>query len=438
MVLALLPTALLAQEQGHSLREAITIALASSPLLQATRYQVEATTAGIERARAAFLPRLDLSESFTYADNPVFAFGAKLNQGRFAESDFDVRRLNNPAPERDFKTGVTLQQPLFTGGKATLGLRQARLQHQASTYHLDRQQQQVVFEVVRAYYGIVRAQADLQVIRAALQVAVANRDFARERFRTGLVVASDVLSASVRLAGLQEQEIAASNQVTLAQATLNDVMGRPLDEPFVVTEPLHQRPNRHQQPQELEILALQQRPDYQQLQTTEQVLEHSIALARTAYLPTVGLTANYEVHNHNLVSDGQESWFVAVGVQWNVFNGLGDRARIAEAQANAAQCKAMRQRAASRIQLEVKEAFLGLQTAQQRIDVATGAITQAEEALRIVRDRYQVGLTTIVALLADEAALTRAQGNLTQALYDYNVGLAGLELALGTIGKDAF
>lgn len=76
-----------------TLPQAIAIALEQNSLLRAARDKVEAAQASVEQARASFLPRLDLQESFTRADKPVFAFSSKLNQGRFTQSDFDVQRL---------------------------------------------------------------------------------------------------------------------------------------------------------------------------------------------------------------------------------------------------------------------------------------------------------------------------------------------------------
>jgi outer membrane protein TolC len=429
-----------AQEPGKplTLTRAIEVALVTSPLLQAAQHQVEAATAAIAQARAAFLPKLQAQESLTWADNPVFAFSSKLNQGRFRQDDFAVHRLNHPPVAQNFKTSLALEQPLYTGGKASLGLKQAELLHQASTYSLSRQQQDVILQVVKAYYGVLRVQADLEVLRAALHAAEANRSLAQVRFEAGLVVESDVLSAEVRLATLREQDITATHQLTLSKATLNDVMGLPLETPYEVSERLTQRPSRYPQLEGLEVLALEQRPDYQQLGLEVQTVEHGIALARAAFLPTFSATANYEVNNHTLVGEGQDSWLVGLQVQWNLFNGLADRAKVTAAQADTARLKALRARMASRIQLEVKEAWLILQAAQQRISVAAGAVAHAQESLRLIRERYEAGLTTIVDLLAGEAALTRAQGNLTLALYEQNIGMAALEFALGTMSPESF
>src|SRR3972149_61216 len=65
-----------------TLAAAVTLALERHPALRA---------AGVDQARAAFLPRVDFSEGITRSDNPVYAFGALLNQGRFTQTDLSLR-----------------------------------------------------------------------------------------------------------------------------------------------------------------------------------------------------------------------------------------------------------------------------------------------------------------------------------------------------------
>lgn len=419
-----------------SLAAAVEIGLARNPLLGAARQEVEVASAGIDRARAGFLPRLDVSDSYTRADDPVFAFGSKLSQGRFRASDFDVGRLNDPGATGDFHLRLSLAQPLYTGGKASLGLARARLGREATEQGLDRRRQEIVYEVTRAYRGVQLAQAQLAVVQAALRAARANRDLARARFDGGLVVQSDVLSAEVRGAELREQEIVAASRVVLARAALNDAMGLPLDEPWEPTEDLGDPVPLDARPEALEDEALEARPDHRRLGVEERALEQSLRLARAEYLPTVSATASYDVHRHDLVANGQDGWFVGVAVQWNLFNGLADRARVAEARAELERVRAIRARAASAIRLEVRDAYLAVRSAGERVGVARQAVTQAEESLRVVQDRYGAGLTTIVTLLAAETALAQAQGGLSAALHDHGVARARLDLATGRSGKE--
>lgn len=418
-----------------TLSDAVKLALEKHPALRAAGHQAAAAASGVDQARAGFLPRVEFSEGVTRSDNPVYAFGSLLNQGRFTAADFAVEKLNHPDALTNWRTNIGGSLPLFMGGRTVLGYQQAQIGLQAAERGRARVEQEVIFNVILAYYGVLLALDAQGTVDAAVRTAEANLASAEVRFEAGVVVASDALAARVRLARLKEEAIAAGNQVRLARAALNDAMGVALDRPHRIAERLDLLPLRYEHLEGLEELAKRQRPDYRQAALEEQRMEKEVLRAKGAFLPTMHLLGNYEINNHRIASDGQDNWSVGVVLNWNLFSGGGDRARIAEAQALHQRVVALRERLASTIGLEVRDAFLALQTARERVAVARDAVTHAEESLRIVRDRYDAGLTTIVELLDSETALTAARTNLIRTLYDAKVGQARLDLSLGTLDR---
>jgi outer membrane protein TolC len=421
-----------------SLAESVRLALERHPALRAASHQTTAAAAGVDQARAEFLPRVDLSEGVTRSDNPVYAFGALLNQGRFTSADFAVDRLNHPDPITNWRTNIGGSVPLFMGGRILVGYQQAQIGLQVAEQGRTRVEQEIIFNVIRAYSGVLLAQEAKTTVDAAVRTAEANLASAEARYEAGVVVASDALAARVRLARLKEEAIAAANQVRLAQAALNEAMGTALDQAHRLTGGLELPILRHERLEGLETLARERRPDYRQVALEVERLEKEVTRAKGALLPTLHLLGNYEINNQHFSSDGQDSWTVGVILNVNLFNGGADRARILEAQANHQRIIALRERLGNAIGLEVRDAYLALQTARERVTVARGAVTQAQESLRIVQDRYDAGLTTIVELLDSETALTAARTNLTRALYDATVGQARLDFSLGALDRARF
>ncbi|HEX9899167.1 MAG TPA: TolC family protein [Candidatus Methylomirabilis sp.] len=421
-----------------SLADAARLAIEKHPALRAAGHQTTAAAAGVEQARAGFLPRVDFSEGVTHSDNPVYAFGALLNQGRFTSADFAVDRLNHPDPITNWRTNIGGSVPLFLGGRTVIGYQQAQIGVQAAEQVRARVEQEVLFNVIRAYYGVLLAQEAKTTVDAAVRTAEANLASAEARYEAGVVVASDALAARVRLARLKEESIAAANQVRLGQAALNEAMGVALDQAYRVTGRLDLPTLRHERLEGLEDLARQHRPDYRQVALEVERLEKDVLRAKGALLPTMHLMGNYEINNHRLSSEGQDSWSVGVVLNLNLFNGGADRARIVEAQANHERAAALRERLGNAIGLEVHDAFLAVQTARERVAVAREAVAHAEESLRIVQDRYDAGLTTIVELLDSETALTAARTSLTRTLYDATVSQARLDFSLGALDRARF
>jgi outer membrane protein TolC len=87
--------------------------------------------------------------------------------------------------------------------------------------------------------------------------------------------------------------------------------------------------------------------------------------------------------------------------------------------------------------LELRKAYLDLGAAAQRVEVAAAASAEAEEAHRIIQNRYQAGLITVTELLRSEAALTAARTRRLAAVYDHRIAAAALEHAAGTLAGDS-
>jgi outer membrane protein TolC len=94
---------------------------------------------------------------------------------------------------------------------------------------------------------------------------------------------------------------------------------------------------------------------------------------------------------------------------------------------------ALKQAASDAVRLEVRQAYYDLDSNRQQVGVARTAIAQAQESLRINQDRYEGGLITITDLLGAEEAARHSQTDYWQAVYQFHISSANLELASGTL-----
>jgi len=120
----------------------------------------------------------------------------------------------------------------------------------------------------------------------------------------------------------------------------------------------------------------------------------------------------------------------------NIFSGNRISEKTKAAKSLLSRIQEMQKSVELGIKVQVREAFLKAKSARKRIGVAKTAVNQAEEGLRIVRNRYNNGLLTIVGLLDAELARQQAHTNYFKALHDYKVARVELELASGTIDTD--
>jgi outer membrane protein TolC len=218
-----------------TLDQAVETALKNNPGLKAADAQVEAAQAGTTRSWSGFLPKVNLSETWSRSDNPLMVFGTKLNQEIVSPADFNPAVINNPEPLSNYNTRLAVTQPLFNGGKEYLGLKQADLAREAALQDRNRTRQETVFNVVKAYYGLLLAKEYDKVARQSVETSEANVKLAEARFKAGAVLQSDLLRAKVQLAEVKEMTTRAANGVKLAAANLNFAMGVPQDAEYDVT-----------------------------------------------------------------------------------------------------------------------------------------------------------------------------------------------------------
>jgi outer membrane protein TolC len=422
---------------GLTLPEAVATALQNHPTIQAADAYAEAVQHGITVAKAGRYPRLDFAEGFTRGNNPVYVFGSLLTQRQFTAANFALGFLNTPPPLNNFRTQVTAAMPLYDAGETSRKVRDARLEAASAAKAGQRTRQEVIFHVVQAYLNSLLAHESVMVAEAAVEMAKADLARAQSRFDQGLAVRSDLLSAQVQLAQAEEDLLRARQAVAVFQAALNVAMGIAEDAPTVVRGELTEVAFDAGTLAERQQRALAARPDLQQLEFARERSRIGVWTARAEFLPQVNLFGSWEEDNQRFLARGGNNWAVGATLTFNLFDGGANWARLRESRARERQAEALRAHLASAVRLQVRESFLNLTTARDRVNVSRTAAAQAEESLRIIQNRYEAGLATITDLLRAETARTAAQKNFLNAIFDYRLGFAALELASGELAADS-
>ncbi len=419
-----------------SLSQAIDIALKQNLEVKAARAKYQSSLAQKSMATSGFFPRVDLSEIFSRSNNPVYFFGMRLNQGKFVMSDMRIDRLNDPPTLNNFLTRLQIVQPIFNGGDVWIGHQQAKLMVESSREEKTQREKAVILAVIEAYDGVLMARAFHSVIQDAVKTAKEHVKIAESMYKQGLVVKSDLLSARVYLLSLQEEEIRARNMVAVAMSALNDAIGFPLHWEYNLTGTMVGGPPPSQPLESFWNQALTGRNDLKSLKFKEDAMMKEIKKSKLHFLPSLNLMGNWENYDEDFADDGGKNWSLMVMANLNIFRGGYDKAKYDKAMADYERIHFLRLRMESGIKLQVKQAYLKIKTAAQQIKVAQKAVEQAKESLRIVKDRYKNRLTTMVDVLDREVALKSAEVRLTQALYNYETGLAKLRFAIGKLSKE--
>jgi len=419
-----------------TLHDAANIALAKNPLRKAALADTKAASAGVREARSFLMPHVVFSELAARGDDPVYVFGSKLRQQRFTADNFapPLNKLNTPLPYGNFATRFGGTWSLFDSFASWHGINRAKEMNVAASHQLERTDQEILFRVVQSYYGVLLAAKQLEVAEQSEKTAKSIMDRSQIRFDAGLVVESDLLSSKVRLASREQELIRARNNLEFARAQLNTAMGVAVETPYQPADALTERSLTVNSLPDLEQKALTTRPDLKRIEAQQSAQELSVAIAKSSFGPRLNAFAGWEMDNPTfLAGGGGNNWLGGIELQIDLFQGGAKRAALLRERANAEKIAALKEAASDAVRLEVRQAYYDQDASRQQVDVARTSITQAQESLRIDQDRYDGGLLTITDLLGAEEAARRAQADYWQALYQFHISCANLELASGTL-----
>jgi outer membrane protein TolC len=409
--------------RAETLDEAWEAALVADGRFAAATSRSQASEAALAAARAERLPSVTATAATSvWRDTAAFDFGGRgfpVAQPLFAGDTLNVG-------------SAQVSLPLYMGGALTANVAAAQADRDGQLLTANAVRQDLKYAVASAYIGVQRAASALEVARSnAASLAGHARDVEDLR-RTGQVPTNDYLAAAVSLADARQRELQAQSALTIARALYNRRVGRPFDAP-VDLEPLPTPlggPAIAAPLAELVAAARAARPELAHLDATAQGLAARADAARAARRPQLALNGGY-AYLENAFLNRKDFWFVALGVRVNVFDSGRSRHASATLEHQSAAVAEERRDRESEVELEVRRASADLATARARLDVAGGAVQQAEENLRVVRDRYRNGEGTNTEVLDAETLRAEGANNLDTARYDLRLAELALARAIG-------
>lgn len=410
-----------AEPSAVTVEDAIRGAWTGNPALIASASQVEAAREEAARARAAHLPTLRVEVRGVRTDEPMMAFGLKLDQARISANDFDPARLNDPPAVGGFGAGATLTLPLYMGGRLTAGHRAASRAAGAEAADDERRRMETAAAVVEAYFGGLASEQALRFAEDQLAHARETERIVRDRNAQGLLLDADVARAAAFRAQAEAELAGARRRKGSARSALALLAGIPPD--AALTTPLGGGP--------LPATAkgeLSGRPDLRAARLRREAADAGVTAARGSLLPALIAQASAETLRSPDLGDGAHWTTVGVVLRWDLSLADLDATRAAASRARAAAAAlTWQERQASH---ELDEARQAILAADARVGAAREAVSASESARTLREARHREGLLPLTDVLDAEAALAGARALLLASQLEARVARARLALAL--------
>ena len=332
-----------------------------------------------------------------------------------------------------FSNGISVNIPLYTGGLVEGQIDVAKLGKTNAQEEILRVEQATKYSAIEGYYGLLAYQELQGVYHEAVDNLQGHLDNVQAQYNVGTKAKVDVLSSDVSLANAKTTAITADNNVAVAESNLNNILGLPLETKLNLAD--HQLPfdTYNISLQEATDYAMKYRPEVLQAAIAVQEAERNIDIADAGNKPTVAITGGNDWADNTFpgIDANKRSWKVAAGVTYNFYDGGATKAKVNQAKQDLLVARETEQKTREAVQLEVKQAYLNIRSAAQKVEETQTVVDQARENYRIQNIRYQAGVGINLDVLDAQLSLNEAQVNHIQALYDYNVGIAKLEQVMG-------
>lgn len=415
----LLMLAATAQGESYTLEQAVAAALAGSPDAKKAEARMASSVALLMQAHAAFQPKVALESSYLRTNQPVSVFGFALNQQSFSPGlDF-----NNVPDADNWNNRVLMTMPIYSGGANSARKDAAEAGLAASGHSAVAIRQMLAYEVARTWLMVRRTQSLREAALAAKSAYATNADLARKREKAGTALRADVLDVEVRLAQAEEDAAQVGNANALARHALRNLMGLEEGEVDIAKGGAGlKRPAPGTLPKRPELLAALE---------NERAVEAGLRGAKAGWKPQVNAFGSVEHNRGSVFEENGGNYTVGVMAQWTLWDGRQTRGRVREAEAQLTAAREETRKLRLGIDLEVRQAELGVKDAEERLAVTRRTIELAEESVKLTRDRFEQGLTLATQLIDAETALTAARVRRVEAETKLSLALAAWRRALG-------
>lgn len=419
-----------------SLKDAINLALENNNQVKSAHFSSQAAQQGIAVANSRYLPAILFEEAFVASNSPSSAFMMKLDESRFNPADFsNPDSVNHPSARHDFKTAVSIQQPLFV---PSLAPRKEMAVKDAQKSELEQEavRQSVAFQVFYTYLAVQKADAQRSATERAVTDARENMRLATVRTANGVGLRSDELRSRTYLSTVEQQLITAQNNLTLARMKLALLIGMPDDTTYEITgfSELIAVPDLSDQ---VISEALLNRVEIRQSHTDLEKSGATLALAKAGYLPTVEAFASYQLNAKDApFSSDNDAWTAGVSLKWNVFDGFRRNSERKRALSGQSAAREMLESTTKEVKYQLQESYLRRSEADKRLETVRSSLSDAEETVRLLSKRYENSLATMVELLDAQTALDQARATLIETEAGYALSSGRVYVATGTFVKE--
>ncbi len=440
------------------LNTAIEIALSENPTIKIADMEITKKEYSKKSAYGALMPQVDLIGQYqrTIKRQTMYLDGAFNMMGGVDPSKFNEEELKildvmgramAPDPDADPNEGIQVgRKNMWSGGvnvslpivvpslwkniqMSKVDLEYTVEQSRASKIDLSNQ-------VKKSFYNNLLAKESYNVFKETYRTDSVNLENIKQKYNQGIVAEYDVITADVRLKSIIPNILQAENAMKIAELQLKMLMGIDANEQIVISGSLLD----YEETMFNAIVAsdenLASNSDLRQFDLQTDMAKKNVEIQKMQFMPTLTSSFNYMyMSQNNDFKIGNYRWdpYSVVGITLAVpiFNGGQRRNSVKQSEIQLFQLKEQRKDIERGLKLSVKNNLEMMNKSIEQVVATESSVEQAKKGYEITQKRYDTGMGTIVDVNAAALAVTSAELQYRNAIYDYLAAKADLEKTLG-------
>jgi outer membrane protein TolC len=411
-----------------TLEQSVDEALQFSPTIVAAQNELDAARSQLSQAFSALLPNIKVEGAFgqSYSEPmtvTIPSFGA-----------FSIMP-NETANVGSYSFSLT--QPIFVGGKLLQAYSIANASFQIAKENLRKAQDEAVFDATNGYFQVLKADKIVKLIGQEIANTKKYLSQVQNLYNNGIATKADLLRVEAELSSLRQNEIGFKSALNLSKLNFNSMLGRKLNSSVELVEP---ESLTFASPELVDVntllkTAYQMRPEWRSLLQTKKIAEAGVGLAWGDFFPSVAVTGSAGRTMTEYPSKGRYdlgNWKAMVVGSWTLFDGFNNVSKVSESRFTLAAVKARETSVRDAIELEINSVVAQLQANEEQVAVAIISAKLAQESYEYAKLSYESQIGTNLQVMDAQAMLFQAESNLWAARYDYQIGKAKINKAVGT------
>ncbi|MFH0991540.1 MAG: TolC family protein [bacterium] len=406
------------QAKIFTLEEAVRIAMQKNPDLISARLEVDRADARVSEAIGTALPSITLAGQYSHAfKKPVFFL-----PNFFADRPNEIVAIEM-GTKHSINSSLTVSQILFNAAVIT-GVGVAKIYSGAARELLRAKEVETVAKTRKAFYGALMTKEVVQMMRQTLKNAEDNLRNVQVMGKQGIVSEYDQLRAEVGIANLRPMILQAENNYALALDGLRNTIGLGVNDQVDIAGMLKFEPVDPLLLEGATEKVLEANYGLRAMRMNLEISDAVVSINKSEYYPTLAAFGNYQYqlakNSFNISpNDFIASSSVGLSLSINLFNGLQTSSRVEQAKLELQKAHEQFNGMEKNIRTGTHSVLLQLKQAHQRYEAQGMTVEQAQRGYKIATTRFTSGVGTQLEVNDAQLALTQAQVNRIQAIFDY-------------------